>query len=143
MRPWRKTRLRIENRPRGLASNLWLFHDVWAMKPGWTTAAGLVAIVFVLMSACAAAQGAPANPYRPNTADEDWTFLKTAKPTDWWDPIKYIPLGPEDWSLTLSGELRLRPEAFRIRETAARAGTIDSYLARFMVGRVPSVLRLS
>jgi hypothetical protein len=91
--------------------------------------------VFVLVAARAEAQVAPANPYRPNTADEDWTFLKTAKPTDWWDPIKYIPLGPEDWSLTLSGELRLRPEGFRIRKTAARPGTIDSYLLqRYLFG---------
>src|SRR5512143_3944390 len=102
------------------------------MRPGWTTTGVLVAILFALMVTRAAAQDTPstatANPYRSNTADEDWTFLKTAPKTDWWDPIKYIPFGPEDWSLTLSGELRLRPEAFRIHETAATPGTVDSYL---------------
>ena len=102
------------------------------MRTGWTRAGSLAVIVLALIVPRAAAQDArstaSANPYRPNTADEDWTFLKTAPKTDWWDPIKYIPLGPEDWSLTLGGELRLRPEAFRIRETAAKPGTIDSYL---------------
>ena len=102
------------------------------MRTGWTKAGSLAAIVLALTVARATAQEAPAtapaNPYRPNTADEDWTFLTTSPKTDWWDPIKYAPLGPEDWSLTLGGELRLRPEAFRIRETAATPGTSDGYL---------------
>lgn len=103
--------------------------------PRWTTSGALWAVLFVLMASRAAAQGAPASPYRPNAADEDWTFLKTSQTTDIWDPLKYIALGPEDWSLTLSGELRLRPEGFRIRETAARPGTIDSYLLqRYLFG---------
>jgi hypothetical protein len=105
-------------------------HDARIGAPG-----GLAAIVFVLMATHALAQGAPPNPYRPNTADEDWTFLKNATQTDWWDPVKYIPLGAEDRSLTLSGEFRLRPEGFRIRETAARSGTIDHYLLqRYLFG---------
>ncbi len=95
-----------------------------------------VAAGFVLAGVPAAAQDPAASPYRPNPADEDWTFLKTAeKKTDVWDPIKYIALGKEDWSLTLSGELRLRPEAFRVRETATRPSTIDSYLLqRYLFG---------
>ena len=57
--------------------------------------------------------------YRPNLADEDWSFLKDpAKRIDWWDPVKYIPLGEhDDWYMTLSGEIRFRPEGFRIRPT--------------------------
>jgi hypothetical protein len=95
----------------------------------------VVAVASVLLASDAAAQGAPPNPYRPNAADEDWTFLKTAQKTDLWDPIKYVPLGPEDWSLTLSGELRFRAEGFRIRETAARPSTIDNYLLqRYLFG---------
>ncbi len=89
----------------------------------------------VLVASYAAGQSAPANPYRPNAADEDWSFLATAPKTDLWDPIKYVPLGRDDWSLTVSGEFRLRPEGFRIRETAARAGTADGYLLqRYIVG---------
>ena len=81
------------------------------------------------------AQERPANPYRLNAADEDWTFLETVPKSDFWDPIKYIPLGREAWSLTLSGELRLRPEGLRIRETEARPGTIDNYLLqRYLFG---------
>lgn len=95
----------------------------------------LLACIFALGTTAAAAQGVPPVTYRPNPADEDWTFLKNAPKTDLWDPVKYIPLGPEDWSLTLSGEFRLRPEGLRIRETAARPGTIDNYLLqRYIVG---------
>ena len=88
---------------------------------------------------CLAAQGTadrvPERVYRANPADEDWTFLKTAPRIDVWDPLKYIALGPEDWSLTLSGELRVRPEGFRVRETAARPSTIDNYaLQRYLFG---------
>lgn len=79
--------------------------------------------------------GPPQRVYRPNAADEDWTFLKDAPKADFWDPLKYIPLGPEDWSLTLSGELRLRPEGFRVRETPARPSTVDNYaLQRYLFG---------
>ena len=95
----------------------------------------LLVAVLVLGVAEAAAQGSPANAYRPNAADEDWTFLKATPKSDPWDPIKYIPLGPENWSLTLSGEWRFRPEGFRVRETALRPGTIDNYLLqRYLFG---------
>jgi len=83
----------------------------------------------------AVAQDRPPNPYRSNPADEDWTFLKTSPKADVWDPIKYIRLGPDDWSLTLSGEARLRPEGFRIRETANRQAIVDNYLLqRYLFG---------
>ena len=89
----------------------------------------------VCAAVCAAAQGVPANPYRLNAADEDWTFLKTAPKTDFWDPVKYIALGPEDWSLTLSGEIRFRPEGFRVRETETRPSATDNYmLQRYLIG---------
>lgn len=80
------------------------------------------------MPGVAAAQAPAPNPYRPNPADEDWTFLKTAKKTDFWDPVKYIALGPEDWSLTLGGELRGRAEGLRIRPTGDRPSTTDNYM---------------
>ncbi|MGH9145545.1 MAG: alginate export family protein, partial [Vicinamibacterales bacterium] len=91
--------------------------------------------VCLLAAANVAAQPAPQRVYRPNAADEDWTFLKTAPKTDPWDSVKYIALGPEDWSLSLSGEFRLRPEGFRIRETAERPSTVDNYaLQRYLFG---------
>jgi Alginate export len=90
--------------------------------------------VVSFLAAHAAAQDDPANPYRPNAADEDWTFLKDAPKTDFWDPVKYIELGPEDWSLTLSGEARLRAEGFRVRDTAT-PGPKDNYLLqRYLFG---------
>jgi hypothetical protein len=94
-----------------------------------------VAALLAVVALPGVAQERPANPYRTNPADEDWTFLKTAPKTDRWDPLKYIPLGPEDWSLTLSGELRLRPEGFRVRETADRDSVRDNYLLqRYLAG---------
>src|SRR5262245_37433729 len=74
----------------------------------------ILVVVLVLVSVSAAAQDSQMRVYRPNTADEDRTFLKNSPKTDFWDPVKYIPLG-EDRSLTLSGEFRFRPEGFRIR----------------------------
>src|SRR6185503_10750044 len=91
----------------------------------------LVCVLLVVAAPRAAAQTAPANPYRQNPADEDWTFLKTAAKTDVWDPAKYIPLGRDDWSLSLSGEIRFRPEGFRVRETASRDGYL---LQRYLFG---------
>lgn len=89
----------------------------------------------LLAATSVAAQTASVREYRPNPADEDWTFLKTAPGSDFWDPVKYIALGPEDWSLSLSGELRLRPEGFRIPETPDRASASDSYvLQRYLFG---------
>jgi len=90
--------------------------------------------ILIALSVNASAQTRPANPYRTNTAEEDWTFLKTVPKTDIWDPLKYIDLGHEDWSLTLSGEIRYRPEAFRVfgpTGTAARDGYL---LQRYLFG---------
>ena len=91
--------------------------------------------VFLLVATSVAAQGTPSRVYRPNAADEDWTFLKTDAKIDFWDPVKYIALGREDWSLSLSGEFRLRPEGFRVRGTEARPATVDNYaLQRYLFG---------
>ena len=101
--------------------------------PG-TLVSAIVTGIWLITATVAAAQSAAPRVYQPNAADEDWTFLKSAPNTDIWDPLKYIALGPEDWSLTLSGEFRLRPEGFRIRR--ADGGSVsDSYLLqRYLVG---------
>src|SRR5690242_12812166 len=46
--------------------------------------------------------------------DEDYTYLRDpAKRTDFWDPIKYIPLNSDgDWYLSLGGEARERYEMY-------------------------------
>lgn len=92
-------------------------------------------LLFVLLGTAAAAQERQARVYLPDRADEDWSFLKDVPKIEFWDTVKYIPLGRQDRFVTLSGEVRYRAEGFRIRETAARAGSIDNYmLQRYLVG---------
>lgn len=71
-------------------------------------------------------------------SDEDYSYLRDpAKRTDFWDPIKYIPLGRGDAFLTLGGEVRERYEFFRNpafggSPTDAR-GDNDYLLQRYML----------
>jgi hypothetical protein len=46
--------------------------------------------------------------------EEDYSYLKDpGRRTDFWDPIKYIPLwGRDDWYVTLGGEVRERYEFY-------------------------------
>ena len=84
----------------------------------------------------AAGQQVNVRDYLPNMADEDWSFLKdSARKADFWDPVKYIALGRENWFLTLGGEIRYRPESFHIRGTGENPSLIDGYLLqRYLVG---------
>ncbi len=57
-----------------------------------------------------AAAVAPVRSYSLLGESEDWSFLKDQKlRQDFWDPIKYIPLGADSGYLTIGGEVR---EAF-------------------------------
>jgi hypothetical protein len=79
-------------------------------------------------SAKAAVKG-PARIYLPNRAEEDWSFLADSKyRSDFYDPLKYIALGKEAWYLSLGGEVRFRPEGFRVRATDTTEGFRDNYL---------------
>jgi hypothetical protein len=61
----------------------------------------------------AQAASAPAAPaYTVVRWNEDYSYLKTAPKTDLFDPVKYIPLGPDDWYLSLGGQYRFRYEYF-------------------------------
>jgi hypothetical protein len=53
-------------------------------------------------------------PYKLLRYDEDYSYLKDpSRRTDFWDPIKYIPLWcREDWYLSFGGELRQRYEFY-------------------------------
>ena len=100
-------------------------------------AARLLATLLMLLLAATRGAGQTAERrYLPDRSDEDWSFLKTAPKVDVWDRLKYIPLGERrDWFVTLSGEVRYRPEGFRVRSTATRAATIDNYLLqRYLFG---------
>ena len=71
----------------------------------------------------------PARVYKPNIADEDWSFLADRKlRQDRFDPIKYISLFGGKAYLTLGGEARLRPEGFRIRGGPDNDSIIDNYI---------------
>ena len=96
----------------------------------------LVCAVVLLAALPAAAQQPAVRVYLPNTADEDWTFLKDpSKRADFWDGLKYIPLGADDRSLTLSGEIRFRPEGLRIHGVGEHPSTTDNYfLQRYLFG---------
>lgn len=73
--------------------------------------------------------------YLPNPADEDWSFLRDrSKWVDAWDRVKFVPLG-DDARLTLSGEVRYRPEGLRLRGVGERPTTSDAYLLqRYLLG---------
>lgn len=53
--------------------------------------------------------------YKNLRYDEDYSYLKDpALRTDFWDPLKYVPLfGRDDWYLSLGGETRQRFEYVR------------------------------
>ena len=96
---------------------------------------GCALVAALLLLPVSARAQTPSRSYLPDAADEDWSFLKDAPRIDRWDRVKYIPLGREDWFVTLSGEVRYRLEGFRVRETASQPGTIDNYLLqRYLVG---------
>jgi hypothetical protein len=57
----------------------------------------------------AAEPAVPDRSYKLLREDEDWSFLQDATlRQDFWDPIKYIPLGggADGWYLTIGGEVR-------------------------------------
>jgi len=52
--------------------------------------------------------------YRQDSSEEDWSFLcDPSKRKDGLDAIKYVPLGPGSWYLSLGGELRGQYELYR------------------------------
>jgi hypothetical protein len=77
----------------------------------------MLAVLLLLASPCFA-QSMPAQarptasaPQRPaynlDRSEEDWRLLHDpSQREDFWDPLKYIPLGREGWYLTLAGEIR-------------------------------------
>ena len=95
----------------------------------------MMAVCVLVLIADASGQETAGRRYMPDRSDEDWSFLKSAPKTDLWDRVKFIPLGREDWFVTLSGEVRYRPEGFRIWSTTTRADAVDRYLLqRYLFG---------
>lgn len=75
-------------------------------------------------------------PYTVLRWNEDYSYLKdSARRTDFWDPIKYIPLGKDDFYLSLGGQLRERYEHWDNFEfdKNPQTGTYDGFfLHRFL-----------
>jgi hypothetical protein len=63
-------------------------------------------------------------PYKLLRYEEDYSYLKNPEcRTDFWDPIKYIPLwGREDWYLSIGGEVRERYEFYHNLNAGAAPG---------------------
>lgn len=67
--------------------------------------------------------------YKPNIADEDWSFLaERALRQDRFDSIKYVSLFGGRSYLTFGGEARIRPEGFRIHGDETTPSFIDNYV---------------
>src|SRR5580704_16893772 len=66
--------------------------------------------LFLALPLCAQVQDQSPDPLRTYTLlgeDEDWSFLKEPSlRQDLWDPLKYIPLGPDGWYLSIGGGAR-------------------------------------
>jgi hypothetical protein len=77
----------------------------------------LPAVLLLLASPCFA-QSTPTQPpptasapqrpaYNLDRSEEHWQLLQDpSQREDFWDPLKYRPLGREGWYLTLAGEIR-------------------------------------
>jgi hypothetical protein len=94
-----------------------------------------ILLLFTLIARPVSAQETEGRRYLPDRADEEWGFLATEPRVDFWDPLKYISFGRDDWFMTLSAELRLRSETLRVRPTPARESLVDTYLLqRYLFG---------
>lgn len=86
----------------------------------------------------AGADGQQPPPYNIQREEEDYSFLRDpVRRTDFWDPLKYVPLrvGRGDWYLTVSGEARPYYENYRNRDFGAEPRDANGYyLQRLMLG---------
>ena len=68
----------------------------------------------VLMMTCTTMPGAERPSFQTLRYNEDWSFLRdAAERTDFFDPVKYVPLTPSgNWYLSFGGEARLKYELY-------------------------------
>jgi hypothetical protein len=85
-----------------------------------------VAVSEIAAQPAASTEPASARPqYQSLRYEEDWSALRDPSVrTDFWDPVKYIPLRTDGWYLSLGGEGRVRYEA--VRNAAFGSGPQDS-----------------
>jgi hypothetical protein len=100
-----------------------------------------LALEMLSLAFMAAANGQTDDPPVPNRRyellreDDDWTFLRdvTLK-QDFWDPIKYVPLGNgDDWYLSIGGEVREVWERVGNDNWGAQRYTNSFWLQRYML----------
>jgi hypothetical protein len=100
---------------------------------------GCIRTVFILavVAACTVCQPAPApaqtKPTPPSYLelrwDENWTYLRDrAQRSDYFDPIKHIPLNHTGSYISIGGESRTRFEYFRNASFGAAPGARDGFL---------------
>src|SRR5258708_28616431 len=73
--------------------------------------------------------------FQPFRYDENWSFLSdSSHRTDWLDRLKYIPLGPSGWFVSLGGEIRERFEL--LDQPGFGTGPVDQngyFLQRYLL----------
>jgi hypothetical protein len=98
---------------------------------------GFAIIILLILSASALAQEpAPTPPpYQSLRFEEDYSYLKDkSRRTESLDKLKYIPLGREDFYVSVGGDARLRYETYR--NAAFGSGAQDGngyFLGRFLI----------
>src|SRR6185503_12207543 len=66
--------------------------------------------------------------------EEDYSYLKDAPKSEFFDPIKYVPLGPDNWYATFGGEVRDRYENYNHNNWGSGAQDPNGYnLARLFL----------
>jgi hypothetical protein len=76
----------------------------------------------------------PVRTYTLLGEDEDWSFLKDPSlQQDLWDPLKYIPLGPDGWYLSIGGGAREVLEQVGNDNWGKQPYTNTFYLERYVL----------
>src|SRR5580658_3222676 len=76
----------------------------------------------------------PVRTYSLMREDEDWGFLNDSSlRQDFWDPIKYVRLGPQGWFLTIGGEAREALEQVGNDNWGKQNYTNTFFLERYML----------
>src|SRR5262249_53200066 len=88
----------------------------------------LVLLLTVELSAQTQAPGIVVPAYQELRYEEDWSSLASGRRTDFWDPLKYIHLGPPGWYTSIGGEARVRYEVFRNAACGAAPETPYGFL---------------
>jgi hypothetical protein len=100
----------------------------------WIVALGAATAIAHGQSDQAQAPTGPVRAYDLMREDEDWSFLKDASlRQDFWDPIKYIPMGSDGWYLSIGGEAREAFEQVGNDNWGEQPYTNTFFLERYML----------